>query len=217
MLANVCNLTPKKPIVDRLMSPIGYPLVIVVTLAVEAPAQGADLTGKPLRALTEGESVRLALARPAVQSLTEARIALARSGITEASRWSNPEIEYSREQVDRQSGDSTENFYWLSQRFELSGQRGLRTQAAEHRVRAATLGTEADRANIVADTRADFYRVLHQQERLGDQSGVDHGAARRDTQAAAAAGPPGAARRGRGLDGSHERHRSGHPQASIRR
>jgi RND family efflux transporter MFP subunit len=140
---------------------------MVVSLGVVAPAQDGDPSIRPGTLLTESESVRLALARPAVQTLAEGRVALARSDVTAASRWSNPEIEYAREKVNRQPTDTTEEFYWLTQRFELSGQRGLRRQAAEHRVRAATLGIETDRVEIEAEARARFYQVLHQQERLG--------------------------------------------------
>ncbi len=142
-------------------------MAIVIALGSVGPAVSANPAGQPARLLTEAESVRLALARPAVQTLADGRIALARSEITAAGRWPNPEVEYAREEVNRQPSDSTEEFYWLSQRFELSGQRGLRKEAAEHRVRAATLGTEADRVAIEVDVRARFYQVLHQQERLG--------------------------------------------------
>ena len=110
--------------------------------------------------------MRLALERPAVRALTEARVARARSEVTSAGRWPNPEVEYSREELDRPPGDSTEEALWLSQRFELSGARALRRGAAERRVQAATLGTAAERVEIAADARARFHRVLHQQERV---------------------------------------------------
>jgi cobalt-zinc-cadmium efflux system outer membrane protein len=142
-------------------------LVIVITLGAVGAAPGGNPTGQPTRPLTEAESVRLALVRPAVQALAEGRIAQARSEVTAEGQWPNPEFEYAREQVNRQPTDTTEEFYWLSQRFEISGQRGLRKEAAEHRVRAATLVTEGDRVAIEADVRARFYQVLHQQEQLG--------------------------------------------------
>ena len=161
------SFTRKKPMSHRSFAVALYPMAILLALGSAAPVRGADPTRQAARALTESESVRLALARPAVQALAEGHIALARSDVTAAGRWPNPEIEYARERVDRQPTDATDEFYWLSQRFELSGQRGLRTEAAEHRLRAATLGTEADRVELEADVRARFFRVLHQQERLG--------------------------------------------------
>lgn len=167
MHVNDSSNSQKKPIGHRFLSSPRPAWIGAVILGLAAPTQGADPISQPSRPLTEAESIRLALERPAVQLLAEGRIALARSDVTAAGRWSNPEIEYSREEVDRQPKDSTEEFYWLSQRFELSGQRGLHKEAAERRVQAASLGTEADRVEIEADTRARFYRVLHQQERLG--------------------------------------------------
>lgn len=156
----------KKPIANRFFTSPLYVWLGAVILGLAAPTQAADPTSKPKRPLTEPESTRLALERPAVQSLAEGQIALAKSDVTAAGRWPNPEFEYSREQVNRQPSDSTEDSFWLTQRFELSGQRGLRKEAAEHRVQAAALGAEADRVEIKADARARFYRVLHQQERL---------------------------------------------------
>jgi hypothetical protein len=118
-------LTPKKPRLNRFLFVLRHRLAVVIALSALGGAPNADSTGQPARPLTEAESVRLALARPAVQALANGRIALARSDITAAARWPNPEIEYAREQVDRQPTDTTEELDWLSQGFELSGQRGL--------------------------------------------------------------------------------------------
>ena len=160
-------LLQKKPIYHRFLFVIRYKLAFVIALGAVGPATGANPTVEPSRPLTEAKSVSLALVRPAVQALMEGRIALAQSEVTTEGQWPNPEFEYSREQVNRQPKDSVEEMYWLSQRFELSGQRGLRKEAAVHRVRAATLITEGDLAAIKADVRTRFYQVLHQQERLG--------------------------------------------------
>ncbi len=116
--------------------------------------------------LTEAVCLRLALERPSVAALADSRIALAKSEVTAAAVLPNPEIEYSREEIDRSTGDSTEASYWLSQRIDLSGRRDLQIEAAEHRVEAAVLQIQADRLSIEVDTRSKFYRVLHQQERL---------------------------------------------------
>lgn len=158
--------TPKKPRLNRFLFVLRQPLAIGIALSALGATPNVDSTSQPARPLTEAESVRLALARPAVQALANGRIALARSDITAAGRWPNPEIEYAREEINREPTDTTEAFYWLSQRFELSGQRGLRKEAAAHRVQAAVLRTEADRMAIKADVRARFHQVLYQQERL---------------------------------------------------
>ncbi|MGC1954383.1 MAG: hypothetical protein WA970_17765, partial [Gammaproteobacteria bacterium] len=116
--------TPKKPRLNRFLLVLRQPLAIGIALSALGATPSVDSTGQPARPLTEAESVRLALARPAVQALANGRIALARSDITAAGRWPNPEIEYAREEINRQPTDTTEAFYWLSQRFDLSGQRG---------------------------------------------------------------------------------------------
>ena len=157
----------KKPIYHRFIFLPRHAWIGLFFLSLAAPTQGAAPTGKPDHPLTEPESIRLALERPAIRSLAQSQIALAESEVTAAGRWPNPEIEYSREQVNRPSGDSTEESFWLTQRFELSGQRGLHKEAAEHRLQAAALGTKANGVEIAADTRARFFRVLYQQMRLG--------------------------------------------------
>lgn len=136
-------------------------MVLLVT-----PASGSAAKDSRREWLTEAESLRLALDRPAVQGLADGRIALARSEVTAAGVLPNPEIEYSREEVDRPVGDSIEETYWLSQRIDLSGRRGLKVEAAKQRVEAADMGVRADRLTVEADTRVRFYRVLQQQEGL---------------------------------------------------
>jgi cobalt-zinc-cadmium efflux system outer membrane protein len=145
----------------------GLPLLFAVSLA----SRGQSLDEKPPlqtddRPLTEAQSLQLGLARPALEDLAAGRIAQARSEVVATGLWPNPELEYTREQVDRQVGDSTEETLWLSQRFELSGQRGLRKDAALQRVEAVGLGNAAYRVETAADIRLRFYRVLAQRQKV---------------------------------------------------
>jgi cobalt-zinc-cadmium efflux system outer membrane protein len=102
------------------------------------------------------------MARPAVSGLIEGQLALAESGLTAARIWSNPELQYARETVDRSYGDSTENAVWISQRFQISGARGLRKDAARARLDGAQFGARGDRLAMQADARQLFHRLLHQ-------------------------------------------------------
>jgi len=155
----------KIPITGRFLNVKKILVVGGLAATLVATVYAAEPIAIPTRPLTEAESVQLALARPALQSLDEARLALARSDVAAAGRWSNPQFQYSREEVDRAGGDMTDEFFWLSQRLEISGQRGLRKRAAEQRVGAAGLATDAERIAIETDARTRFYQALHQQAR----------------------------------------------------
>ena len=157
---------PKRPIANRFFKTKMTLVIVGFVGALAVSTQAAEPTATPRHPLTEAKSLRLALARPAVQLLDTARLALAQSDVTQAGRWSNPQFQYQREEVDRASGDMTDEFFWLSQRFEISGQRGLRKRAAEERVGAAALATDAERAQIEAATRTLFYQAVHQQARV---------------------------------------------------
>lgn len=125
------------------------------------PAVGvAGQTG--ITPLTEAETVRLALQRPAVQDLMSAERAIAESGLTAARLWPNPELEFARESVDRAIGENTEDTFWISQRFQISGARGLRKDAAQERIRAAEFKAGADRLAIETDAKQRFHQLLHQ-------------------------------------------------------
>ena len=151
----------------RLLYFTGFSLLIAVSFASQGQSQDDNTATQTARALTEAQSLQLGLARPAVENLAAGQIAQARSEVVANSLWANPELEYTREQIDRQSGDSTEESVWLSQRFELSGQRGLRKNAAQQRVQAVDSDNAAYRVETAADIRSRFYRVLEQQQKVG--------------------------------------------------
>ena len=121
-----------------------------------------DMADSPRNPLSEAEAVRLTMARPAVTMLIEGNLALATSGLTTASLWSNPELLYSHETVDRDLREDTEDSLWLTQKFQISGARGLNKDAARERISAAELGGKADRLVMEADTRQLFHQLLHQ-------------------------------------------------------
>lgn len=109
--------------------------------------------------LTEDDAVRLAQASQSVIALSAAQLDLARSDVERERRWPNPTLDYTRE-----SAGETEQFLTLSQSFDFSGRRAMRTRAAELRVEATeqeVAGQQLDLARIV---RSEFSRAANQQE-----------------------------------------------------
>jgi len=137
-------------------------LIVIVQSRIAIALEAAD---PPRHPLTESEAVRLTMSRPALSVLADGTLARAASELTDAGLWPNPELRYARETVDRAYGKDTEDAWWISQRIQISGARGLRKGAASERIDAAEMSVRAERLVIESDTRKLFYRLLHQ-ERL---------------------------------------------------
>jgi len=116
-------------------------------------------------ALTEEEAVRRALSRTALTELMEGLVGIARSEEVREGLWPDPEISYNREETLGAQG-AAQDFVTLSQSFDLSGRRGLRREAAGHRVRAATHQGETRRLEIEAEVRLRFHQLLAAQLRV---------------------------------------------------
>jgi outer membrane protein, heavy metal efflux system len=141
--------------------------LIVAGLLVPPVASLAQGPGyPPARGLSEVEAVRLGLARPEVEALFEGEIDVARSDVLAAERLPNPALSYSREDSRGATTDSQEDFFWLTQRVDLSGRRGLHTQAAQRRVDATGYETERRRLEIEAEIRRRFFEVLYRETRI---------------------------------------------------
>lgn len=111
-------------------------------------------------ALDEATAVRLGLARPAVDSLVGGQVDVARGEAWSVGAWSNPEFDYEREA----GGGAIENSYRLSQSMSISGAKALREQAAQRRVKAATLDGDAYRRELVAEIRRHFFTIIRADE-----------------------------------------------------
>lgn len=118
-------------------------------------------------ALTEEEALRRSMNREAVVEFQSGRIGVAQADAVEAGLWPNPTVSYTREQVNGDPAETDEDFAWLTQRFDLSGRRGLRHQAAELRIGAAKNQLDAWLLDLTGETRRRFYQVLLHQQRLG--------------------------------------------------
>lgn len=115
-------------------------------------------------ALTEQESIRLALESPAWTGLIEGRREAARSEKTIAALMPNPVFEYGRETLDAGGGSTTESSYALSQRLDFAGRRKLARERAAVQADAAEAGIESQRAERVLEVRRGFFDTLHQQQ-----------------------------------------------------
>ncbi len=170
--------------------------------------------------LTEGEAVRLGLARPEFDELTRSRMAEADADVVAAGTWANPSLELSRDKT----GASRESVWRLAQPIDVSGRRGLRQDAARLRLNATAAETMVWRQERIAEVRRNFNEVLRQQLALraidawmarfvvigsvvdklaqaGEASGYDRRRLAREQQAAAAK----AAEARAGLDRSRAR------------
>jgi len=116
--------------------------------------------------LTEAEAVGRGLARAEVNALLETRRQIAAGNTRAAGRWSNPEIEYSRESVDLPGGEGREKFLWIRQRLNVAGVHGLEREAAAALEVAAGARAEIERRGIAADIRRLYYSALAAEAQL---------------------------------------------------
>lgn len=141
---------------------------LFVALGVAAVVSGgttATVQTAKADELTEVEAIRRGLERGALRDVLEGQQAVARTDAIAAGVWPNPTAGYAHEQTSGALG-SREEYAWLTQRFDLSGRRGLRVAAAEKRVRAASSAAAAQRLDMAAEIRLRFFTVLHHQHRL---------------------------------------------------
>jgi cobalt-zinc-cadmium efflux system outer membrane protein len=149
---------PKKPTHARFLLLLA---ALVAALAFERPALAADAPP-----LDEREAVRRALSRPALADELRARVDLARADELDARRWPNPEASWSHERIRAGGGTEREDVASITQRFDLSGRRGLRGDAAARRVAAADASAALLRGDVEAETRSAFADLLAAERRV---------------------------------------------------
>jgi outer membrane protein, heavy metal efflux system len=121
--------------------------------------------------LTAEDVVRRALMRPALADLIEGEVGVARAEAVRAGLWPNPTATYSREQTFFGAISTIEDYAWLTQRVEISGQRRLRRKAGNRATDAATFAGAARRVEVAADARRRFYAVVAFERKLGAARG----------------------------------------------
>ena len=110
--------------------------------------------------LDEAEALRLGLSRPEFSDLLQARVGEAEAEALAAGTWTNPTLELGRDTT----GAARETSWQLMQPLDLSGRRGLREDAARHRIRATESDNLARRNERAAELRRAFHLLLRQQE-----------------------------------------------------
>jgi cobalt-zinc-cadmium efflux system outer membrane protein len=116
--------------------------------------------------LTIEQALRLSGEYAPLQRELRAEADLAESRARAASLWPNPRLNLSQERFSADGSETTQRFYSLSQEFDLSGQRGLRTEAARARAEGVRRGNAWSRLERRARVRERFYAVLFQQRRV---------------------------------------------------
>lgn len=129
--------------------------LILCTLPLTAWAQTA--------ALTEGEALRLGLARDALSDLERGAVGAAEADALAATVLPNPTLAYGRQRM-RSDPAAVEETWQLEQTFDFSGRRGLRRDAAERRVDAVRADSALRRGETAADIRRRFHELLLKQE-----------------------------------------------------
>jgi cobalt-zinc-cadmium efflux system outer membrane protein len=128
-------------------------LAITLTAAASVPLSGFAAP------LTEVEAIRVATARPELAELFEARLAEADAEVIAAGTWSNPSLELAQDKT----GLTRESTWRIAQPIDLSGRRGLREDAARHRLAATEADSRAMRQERTAELRRAFHEVVRQQ------------------------------------------------------
>jgi outer membrane protein, heavy metal efflux system len=140
---------------------------LAAVLLLALPAGAAHAT-----ALTEAEAVRRGLAHPALRAVQESSIGEAIGTAVAAGRWSNPEIELSRERVGGASGRNEETDLWIRQRLDLAGVRARESDAAQTLVLAARARSDLAEREQARDIRRRFYDALAADATLGLVTGL---------------------------------------------
>lgn len=115
--------------------------------------------------LTEASAIERGMAQASVEELFEAQLDQARGAQDSAGRWANPEVEYSRENLDLPSGRSEESSWWLKQRLNIAGVKGIERDAALQSLEASEANVDLQRRQWRAQIREQFYESLAAQMR----------------------------------------------------
>lgn len=125
---------------------------------------GMCWTGADAQSLSADEAVRLALSQPDVTARAAATVAEARSELTAARTWPNPELEVEQEHGRGAIADDIETTVVLSQTFELSGRRALERRAAGLGVRTAEAQQRSDRERVRAEVLGLYFEAAAAQQ-----------------------------------------------------
>lgn len=106
------------------------------------------------------------MAQTDIRDMFAARLGVASGRTAAAGRWSNPEIEYSRESLDEPDGRSDEDFLWIRQRLNVAGVHGLERDAARRLQAAEAARVRFAEREVARDIRRLFYTALATEQEL---------------------------------------------------
>jgi outer membrane protein, heavy metal efflux system len=135
---------------------LGVRIAICGALCVSAAANAQPLD--------ERAAIERALARETYRQLEEGRVSAAHGEVRAAATLPNPVVGVAREQSRQSGANASETSIEVSQRFDFSGRRGLRREAAETRLGATRLDQLAWRRTLVAQVRRTFADALARQQ-----------------------------------------------------
>lgn len=110
--------------------------------------------------LSELIALERGMNQPHIQRLLKAQLDQAEGERDSAGRWDNPEIEYSQENLDLVSGRSEETTWWLRQRLNIAGSKGLERDAATMALQAAEAAAVLESRQWRTRIREQFYAAL---------------------------------------------------------
>jgi len=116
--------------------------------------------------LTEEEVVQRALARPEVRDIVDGDVDVARGEAARAGLWPNPVLSYAHEQTSGGPERAKDDLALITQTFDLSGRRGLRSDAAGRRVEATRARGASTRLALEVEVRARFHNQLAAERRV---------------------------------------------------
>lgn len=135
-----------------------------LAIAAFALSMAAPVVAAGTLSLEQAE--KRALERDNVARLLDSRRQQAQGELTTAGLWSNPTIELSQESTDLAETTSRERFYWLYQEFDVSGEQGLRREAAQALLEATGFAVGATRMDIRTRVRRLFFDKLYRQRQI---------------------------------------------------
>lgn len=130
----------------------------ILLFVFAAPAAGAELN--------EDEAVARALARPEGRDLVDGEVDLARADAVRSRLWPNPVLSWSREETRGGPAAATDQLAVVSQTLDLSGRRGLRSDAAARRVEVARSRGAVSRLVLEGEVRGRFHEALAADRRV---------------------------------------------------
>ncbi len=141
-------------------------LLVAGALSLPAPIIAHTGPAEESPALTEADVLAMGLSRADVGDVLSGIVQGAAADVKAARLWPNPSISYTREQVDAGPAESDEDLLTVTQTFDFSGRRGLRTRAAQSRLEAAEYLALGRRLDIEEEIKLRFYETLVRQRRL---------------------------------------------------